>query len=276
MAEGRIDVGGAVLDWVTEGRGLPAISIGSPTYYRRTYPAALLEQFEITHVSCRHWAASEDGFDVATVTRDLYAADVERVRQELGIERPFVFGHSIHGALALEYVRRYPAVAGVVPIAAPPVGSLTLAASGPEFWERDATPERKAQHEANQAARRVPAGMESSQDLVDTYVANGALYWYDPTYDASGLWEGVETNLPVFGQLMMAAYGEYEIEPLETPAFVALGRYDYVVPFPLWDDAKGAFSNVTLKVFDRSGHTPQLEEPDEFAQAVTAWARKLA
>lgn len=58
---------------------------------------------------------------------------------------------------------------------------------------------------------------------------------------------------------------------VETPVFVALGRLDFAVPFTLWDDFRGPFANLTVHIFERSGHTPQLEEPTDFDERALAW-----
>jgi hypothetical protein len=39
---------------------------------------------------------------------------------------------------------------------------------------------------------RTPATITTGRDFADLYIANGAFYWYDPTFDASPLWEGVD------------------------------------------------------------------------------------
>jgi proline iminopeptidase len=58
---------------------------------------------------------------------------------------------------------------------------------------------------------------------------------------------------------------------LSVPIFLAHGRYDYVVPYVLWQGIVEKLPNATLQLFERSGHQPFFEEPDRFAAAVTSW-----
>jgi proline iminopeptidase len=60
------------------------------------------------------------------------------------------------------------------------------------------------------------------------------------------------------------------------PVFLAQGRYDFACPPALWDGERERFPDATSRLFDRSGHSPQLDEPDAFTAALAAWlARPL-
>lgn len=53
--------------------------------------------------------------------------------------------------------------------------------------------------------------------------------------------------------------------------FLAHGRYDYTVPYVMWDNIATTLPDTTLQIFEHSGHQPFFEEPDRFASAVTDW-----
>ncbi|MEZ4587680.1 MAG: hypothetical protein R2909_14905 [Gemmatimonadales bacterium] len=55
---------------------------------------------------------------------------------------------------------------------------------------------------------------------------------------------------------------------------MALGRFDFVVPPTLWDDQRSR-SSASAAVFERSGHTPQLEEPAGFDGRLAEWLATL-
>jgi hypothetical protein len=57
------------------------------------------------------------------------------------------------------------------------------------------------------------------------------------------------------------AFGGYEVGPLGLPTFLALGRYDYVIPFYLWDRSKQHLSNLRYKLYEKRGHHPPYEQP---------------
>ena len=54
-------------------------------------------------------------------------------------------------------------------------------------------------------------------------------------------------------------------------AFLALGRHDYAVPPTSWDGLSPRFGDLTVAVFERSGHTPQVEEAAAFDERALAW-----
>ena len=58
---------------------------------------------------------------------------------------------------------------------------------------------------------------------------------------------------------------------IETPVFVAEGLYDHVVPYTLWKDALPKLPNATFYLFEQSGHPPQSEEPEAFAEKLIEW-----
>lgn len=58
---------------------------------------------------------------------------------------------------------------------------------------------------------------------------------------------------------------------LRVPLFLAHGRYDDVVPYKLWEGIVEKLPNARFHLFERSGHQPFFEEPDEFIAAVTDW-----
>jgi proline iminopeptidase len=62
------------------------------------------------------------------------------------------------------------------------------------------------------------------------------------------------------------------IDNLDSPILVALGRYDYLVAPPFtWEPYRRKIPNMTIRVFEKSGHTPQYEEPEAFDQVLLEW-----
>ena len=100
------------------------------------------------------------------------------------------------------------------------------------------------------------------------------MYWFDPEYDASWLWADVPFDTELMSPIL-EGLGEYDVRrglsDLKPPVLVVVGRYDFVVPHFLWDGVKDAFPNLTYHVFEESGHTPQLEQPELFDRALLDW-----
>ncbi len=275
---GVVDRDGFELSWIREGEGMPLLVLGSARFYPRYFPAALREHFEIVFCDLRQWAPTPPGFDVSSITRDTYTADVDAILTASGLQRPIVAGQSQHGTMALEYAQRHPerlrGVAVVVPV--PPPGSGDGLEPAEVFFERDATPERRAAHARNHARFNPPEPPQTSRDFVETFQRNDAQRWYDPSFDGSSLWDGVEPNIEVMGGVFAErGLGGFTLEQSDLPTFLALGRYDYRFPYYLWDEPRKQFTNLEYRLYERSGHNPPYEQPDEFTADLAAWANDL-
>lgn len=275
---GTLDRDGFQLDWVREGSGIPMMVLGARRFYPRYFPQQLREHFEIVFCDLRQWVETPGGFDIDSIRLDTFCEDIDALREAVGFARPILVGHSQHGSLALEYARRYPrrvrGVAAIIPL--PPAGSRDGLESSEDFFQRDASSERLAAHRRNRENRPTPAAIETTQDFVDGYLADDAMRWFDPSFDASALWDGVEVNLEVMNHLFgPAVLGAYRAQQLDVPVFLILGRYDYRFPYYLWDEPKKTFSNLRYKVYEKSGHNVPYEQPDEFSADLVEWAEGL-
>jgi proline iminopeptidase len=99
--------------------------------------------------------------------------------------------------------------------------------------------------------------------------------FFDPRFDAISLFDAAQFNAPLFEHVIGPLTGQWNVltamESLRVPILLAHGRYDYAVPFTMWNGIVERVPNVTLHVFDRSGHQPFFEEPQEFADVALAW-----
>lgn len=277
---GSVTVAGATLRFVAEGTGLPVLVVGSATYYPRTFSRRLRADCTLAFTDLRHFAPSDAAFDLNRITFDTYADDIDRVRAALGFERCVIAGHSKHGNIALEYAKRYPARAShVVLIGSPPCGLERVVGARDDFWESHASEARRAALRLNWDALTPSrlAAMSPAEAEVARYVADGPRYWYDPAYDASPLWQGMYVNAGVLDKLHGLFEG-YELSwnptRFRSPVLVAAGRYDFAVPHVLWDEQRPRLQNVTYQLFERSGHTPQLEEQELFDRTLLGWLRQ--
>jgi proline iminopeptidase len=276
---GEIEVGGARLPYRIEGRGQPCLVLGSVAYYSRVFSQSLRDHLQLVFVDLRHFAASDSAFSPDVVSIDLYTADVERVRQVLGLDDVVVIGHSVHATIALEFARRYPAhVRGVVMVGSSPVGiDDEDRAADDQYW-REASEDRRTLRARTRAelTPELKASLAPSDYFVREYAAAGPLHWYDMTYDGTWLWEGTELNMPVLERLYAAvdhltlAAGE-----VTTPVLIVHGRYDYGSPPVLWERHREKLPAHTFVVFDKSGHTPPLEEPELVDETLLAWVGEL-
>ncbi len=279
-SSGTIAVEGANLNYTIEGSGIPCLVIGSATYYPRTFSQELRKHFKFVFMDLRHFTPSDDSYEIDKISLDTYADDIEHARKTLGFDRICIMGHSMHSLMAFEYACKYPEnTSHVIMIGIFPVGFTEGAKASNEFWEADASDERKMILKKNWAAvtDEEMKKLTPSEALIKTYVTNSPMYWYDPSYDCSWIWEGVEADLGVFNHIATNVLSGYDIMKslprLKAPVFLALGRYDYVVPYTLWDGIKEKFPNLAYHLFEKSGHTPQMEEQELFDQKLIDWIK---
>ena len=143
-----------------------------------------------------------------------------------------------------------------------------LGAEARSFWERDASDERKTVMRENLA--RLPPNATFDQAML----AQTPSRFFDPRIDAARFYEGAIVKPELLSHTAGALTGwdvSVGTDSSPVPLLLMHGRYDYTVPYTLWDGLASAIPNATFQLFDRSGHQPFCEEPDRFVDVVTSW-----
>lgn len=266
-----VSVRDAALFTSTRGSGpvcLVLSAIGTRPYERLT-PPQLADRFQLVYVDLRGGGRSTG--DPTDLTFDVLAEDLEAVRVDLGVERLAVLGHSILGMLAIEYGRRRPAsVSHVIAVGAPPCGDMALVSAKAEaFFRDDASADRKELLREN--LDRLPPGASGSQILL----AQTPMRFFDARFDAAPLFAESEFKPGLLRHILGTLAPAWDVAAgagsSGVPIFLAHGRYDYTVPYGLWEGVASRLPEATLQIFERSGHQPFFEEPDRFVAALTGW-----
>lgn len=276
---GFISVDGTQLDFVVEGKGLPCLVIGSSVYYPKTFSKEIRDQMQLYFVDMRWFAQKYASVDLSEFSIQTIADDIEKVRAQLGLEDFILMGHSIHGTIALEYCKRYPdKVSHLVLIGSPNVFANerhTNAAN--TLWNAASTERKELQTQKWNAIKRKLEQLPPHQAFIQNYLANSPRYWHDPNYDASWLWEGMSVNMEMTNHLFGTLFNDYDMFEedfsISIPTLVVLGIDDYVVPYTLWRSEYEQLSNLTVELFEKSGHTPQLEESEAFNRQLLGWIK---
>lgn len=262
---------GADIHFTTRGAGpacLVLSSIGTAPYELQM-PAALDARAQLVFVDVR--GSGRSSGDVADLTFDVLAEDLEIVRRALGHEQVAVLGHSMLGAFALEYARRCPAtVSHAIVVGTPPDGDMrALQAQGAAFFEQEASPARK------QRLRDNLSHLDPATPPALAMLAQTPMRFYDPSFDAASIFVGAQVKPQVLMHIlgtMLPGWSVSSAAPaLRTPMLIAHGQHDYVVPWALWADIVKDLPTATLRVFEKSGHQPFFEEPAEFAAVFGDW-----
>ena len=278
---GTIDIDGYKLGYRIEGTGPTAVVIGSCEYYSKSISQNLRDHFRLVFLDWRGFVPSPDRI-VPEIAFDTLIDDIEICRKRLSLDQIIILGHSAHALMALEYAKKYPEhVSRVVMIGISPNLSPRYAEAAQRNWDDSVWPERKkasderVDHLSDEALATVPP----DQRFVKWYVRRDPQAWYDYRFDSSFLWEGISPNMKMFDYLYGVALRDLDIakglKELDRPVFLALGRYDFIVAPPSsWDEVRSDFQDLTLRVFEHSGHSPHYEEPELFKKELLSWISK--
>jgi proline iminopeptidase len=284
---GSVAVGDRLFGYRAEGSGLPCLAIGGAAFWAPTFSKGLRDHLRFVFADTRFLGPSSEPAEVESVTLDSLLAEVDAVRQAAGVDRAIALGHSALGLIALEYARHYPEhVSHVVMIGSPPSplvesdgAALDFVPEVKAFWEEDASAERKELLPVTQAelTEERMATVPPGKAFGVWYIAHRPMVFFDPRYDAAWMFDPIEFDSPTFTHFLGVILEDYDVgttlRELTAPVFLALGRYDYLVPHVTWDPWKDVVPGLTCRVFDESGHYPMMEEPEGFDRALLEWLK---
>jgi proline iminopeptidase len=276
---GHIDIDGFKLRYLTEGEGPDTLVIGSSVYYPRSFSQNLRKFLRLHFVDYRGFAEGPE----VELTFDNLLNDLEHVRQKLSLKKCIVIGHSAHGLLALEYAKKYKEhVSHVVIIGMPPHMKPDHIAMAQRNWDDSVWPDRKAAFERNM--KRMPDEklnqLSRDQWFLQMNFRNIPKSWYDYNFDSAPLWEGVKPNTRVLDQMYLRFAREVDVskglESFNLPVLLVYGRFEYLVaPVHSWDSLRPKFKNLTVRIFEKSAHSPQYEESALFDAELLKWLEEI-
>jgi proline iminopeptidase len=202
-----------------------------------------------------------------------YVDEVMRVRDELGLARVHLFGHSWGGGLALAY-----ALAGH-----PGIESLVLASPliSTDRWLKDA---RRLRSELPEDVRGILARHEESGHTgCPEYVAATMAFYrrhlcrlesWPEELERAFAGMGLDVYETMWGPTEFHATGtllDLDLEPrlgeLQVPVLFTCGRHDEASPETV-GSFRDAVDGAELEVFEDSSHTAHLEERDRYLQVL--------
>lgn len=249
--------------------------VGSHRYYPRTFSGALASHLQLVYADTRGFVSASDHHAESDFTIDAIVQDIESLRQSLGVDRIILVGHSIHAFMTLAYARAFPdRVSHLALIASSPITGPSLYEKADQYFQESVCPERKAAF----ASRMEPFMKTGNPSFVARMLAFGPRLWYDPHFDAIHLWQGVDVHPIGSGIIWGPMFQDYDIrqalKAIACPIFLALGRYDFFNPPHLWEAYRPCVRDLTIRVFEESGHTPQLEESNLFDAELLTWLHR--
>ncbi len=271
----RVRVGDVDLSYDTLGTGPPCVLVhGGPGmgHAGRLAPFALLAD-TLRLIAYEHRGHGQSSrAPVETYTQAQLAGDLRGLCQALELDRPVILGTSAGGFVSLIYATRYPDTFRALVL----VGT----AASRSFMARAS---------ANMERLGTPAMQQAYRALWDGSITNpGAfrrafetilpMYYHDRSRAPASL-AGRRFD-PVTRYALIRDYATYDVRPglgcIRVPVFVAVGRHDWICPVEESEEIAGAIPDAELHIFERSGHSPHVEEPEAFLAALRAFlARAL-
>jgi len=268
----RVDINGNPLEVEVLGAGEAPVMIvhhGAPGLGTRAEPRTAFGPFgDVMRVVVFDARGSGDSGLTPPFTHEQWVADVDALRAWAGAERIVMAGGSYGGFIAMEYALAHP----------DRVRALVL---------RDTSASGAFQEQARRNAL-ASARVEIDQELYDRSFAgrlrddaDSEASWrmIAPLYDHDLTPEKLEARLRsavYHHEAHNAAFAHnipnYDIRDrlpsITCPTLVTVGRDDWITPVAAAEEIARLIPNSRLVVFENSGHSPQLEEPERFQRVV--------
>ncbi len=217
---------------------------------------------------------------VEPVSNAQYAKDAEGLREELGLGEIVMIGGSYGGYITQEYAIRFPEnlrgfiLRDTAPSSEHKVDADKNAKAGiPDLQEADvdAPDITIADYE------KVMAGdVESDEELKRIF--HGMLPLYFPSfeeYDPEDAEEALNerhfhhrTHNKMFSDEHPNMDYTNDLPDVDVPALVTVGRHDFITPPSASEEIADLLPDSRLHIFEDSGHSPNLEQQDEFLSLV--------
>lgn len=249
---------------------------GAPGLGSRAEPRAsfgrLADEYRVVVFDARGSGESEGA---GIFSHEQWAADLDGLREWIGAETVAMAGGSYGGFMAMEYAIRYP----------DRVKALVL---------RDTAPDNGNAHLARQnalASDRVSIDMEKfdridegrvrdNDDLRDCW--REILPLYDFEYDPAAVERKVEAT-PYRYEAHNYAFSvnlrgydlKSQLPQVAVPTLITVGRTDWITPVSCSQTIADLIPGSRLSIFERSGHSPQIEEADKWTQVVRSFLHEV-
>lgn len=252
-------------------QGAPVIIAhhGAPGLGSRAEPRAsfgrLADEYRVIVFDARGSGESEGSGDLSHAQ---WADDIDGLREWAGVDRIVMAGGSYGGFMAMEYAIRHPdRVAAVVLRDTAPDNSHAALA------RENALASDRVQIDMEKFDRIDEGRVRDDDDLRDCW--REILPLYDFVYDPEATERKVAAT-PYRYEAHNYAFSRnlpgYDLKPqlpsITVPVLVTVGRTDWITPVSCSETIVELIPDARLEIFERSGHSPQIEQADEWTAAV--------
>ena len=238
--------------------------IGSLAEPKATF-GPLADRFRVVVFDARGCGLSEG---IPPYSHEQWAADVDGLRQWIGAEKIVVAGGSYGGFIALEYAVRYPQHTSAIILR-----DTSADGSNLELAFENARNQDRVEIDWERFNRYWHGEVHDDADLKQLWSELIPLYdfEYDPVKSAAAVEAGIYRH-EAHNWCFQHNWGAYDLKAdlpsVTVPTLVTVGRRDWVTPVSSSETIASLMPNAELVVFERSGHSPQVEERELFQQTM--------
>ena len=283
-----VEVNGARLWYESEGSGTPILLItggpGCPHTYFHPYLSKLADSYRVIYFDGLGRGQSDRAPDRKEYTFERDVEDVEGLRKALGLGSIVVLGHSYGGMVAQAYALRYPRSVRKLILSCTLYNAEMWQANNdncnyeirnqfPEVWERIQAVRRKGLHSS--APEHQKAYAELPLGLFYYYDASNAARTapLDVNPDVYYTIAGDDADFLIGGDAARLDFRR-DLSKLRMPVLVMAGRFDRVVLPRYSEQFRRYIPSATFHMFEKSGHFPFVEEPDETFRVIRTFVGK--
>ncbi|MEJ7647741.1 MAG: alpha/beta hydrolase [Nakamurella sp.] len=197
-----------------------------------------------------------------------WTADIDAVREWMGVEQVIMAGGSYGGFLSLEYAIAYPDRVRAL------VLRDTAANDGFEAMARAAAlADTRVQLDMDKFNRVMAGQVRDNDDLRDCW--REILPLYDFVWDPAAVEAKVaatpyrfEAHNWAFTQNLPQYDLTAQLPQITAPTLITVGRVDWITPVACSEELAAGIPGSEMVVFEKSGHSPQIEQADEWEATV--------
>lgn len=201
-------------------------------------------------------------------THEQWAADVEGLRQWAGAERFVMAGGSYGGFISMEYAVRHPER-----LLAMVLRDTSANHDNEEMARKNALASARVSLDLDKFERIMDGKVRDDEDLRACWAE--ILPLYDHVYDPAAVQRKVdatayryETHNWAFTENMPRYDITGELHKVTCPTLVTVGRDDWITPVACSELIASLIPGAQLEVFEESGHSPQVEQAEDFQRVV--------
>jgi proline iminopeptidase len=242
---------------------------GAPGLGSRAEPRAsfgrLADEYRVVVFDARGSGESEGSGEFS---HEQWAADIDGLREWIGAERIIMAGGSYGGFMSLEYAVRYPERVQALVLRDTAADHSHSVLSRANALASDRVTVDMAKFDRIDEGR-----VRDDDDLRDCW--REILPLYDFVYDPEAVERKVaatpyryEAHNYAFSKNLPSYDLRDALPGITAPTLVTVGRTDWITPVSCSETIVSLIPDARLAIFEKSGHSPQIEEAEEWTATV--------